>query len=214
MSNVIRLPLEMPPLLAQQVAALSWPPNPDYAGFPPLEPEHNPAAGEWLRRKRDLIKQASRDDCHEWLVLLGCGINGVDGSTLKLREEAVWDRCADLPALVWCKETRRAMWDRTPFLPSPGECHEVLSAHLAPLLAEIAALERIAAIPAPKPIAPPEPYQIPAWAPEWTKSRAVPGLGTGGADVPSLGESVRRVEQQLAARKKPDDPPEPPDAAA
>lgn len=209
MSNVIKLPLNMPPALAQQVALLNLPSNPEYAEHPPLAPEHNPAAGEWLRRKRELIKQATRDDCSAWFALLVFGINGVEETTCKLREEAIWDRCSDLPALVWCKETRRAIWDLTPFLPSPGECHKVLSAHLAPLLAEIAALERIAAAPPPKPPEILPPYQPPAWTPEWAGSRHIPGLGTSGDDtMPSFGESVRRVREQLAARQK-DNPPDP-----
>lgn len=163
--NIIHLPLKMPPDLAGQVARVSRPPDPEYAGHPPLEPSYNPAAADWLKRKRELIKQASRQQCHEWLVGLVFGINGVTKAQTEGREVAIWSMCRALPDLVWCEETMQAMWARTAFLPTPGECREVFEAYLAPLLREIAALERIVAAPKLRQVVLP-PYEPPV-APEW-----------------------------------------------
>jgi hypothetical protein len=208
--NVVSLASALPSTLAQQVEALTRPANKIYAGFPALgdEPSYHPDAQKWLQQKQAILaRPASVKDCHDWLIIVACGVNGVTESDFKSREMAVWDRCDDLPALVWCKATRRTIFDRTPFLPSPGEVRAVLDGYLDQFKREIAALWRIAREPKPGPPreirwrALPR-YQHPPSTPEWTKSRHVPGLGTGGDGVPSLGESVRRVTEQLAARQK------------
>jgi hypothetical protein len=202
MTGITRLPLKLPPQLADQVATLARPPNPEFAGFPALKPIHDPAAGEWLRRKRELITQAVREDCHDWLLMLSHGINGVAEGVLERREFAIWSMCCDLPGLVWCEETMRAMWKRTAFLPTPGECRDVLEAYAAPLLREIEVLERIANTPAPKPRTILPPYEPPP-APEWITARAAERTPLFNPHPP-----VRTVAEQIAALQA--GPPDPP----
>lgn len=167
--NIVPLPLKMPLSLARQVEQLTRPLDAAYAGFPPLEPDHDPAAADWARRKREKIKQASRQQCLDWLTMLGDGLNGVTEEAVRKRALAVWMLCCDLPDLVWSPETLRIMWKRTPFLPTPGECHDVFTAYLAPLLREIEALESIADTPPSVVRTKAPPYVIPP-APEWAGS--------------------------------------------
>lgn len=149
--KVVRLPpAQMPPDLVQQMQALARPVSKTYAGFPPLEPSYHPDARKWLEQKRAALSRlGSREDCHDWLVIVACGVNNVTESEFKTREMAVWDCCDDLPALVWCKATRRLMFHRTPFLPGPGEVRAVLDDYLDQFKREIAALERISYAPNP-----------------------------------------------------------------
>lgn len=202
MSNIVRITRAMPPKLADQVKRLNRHPDPAFADFPAPDIAHDPEAAEWLRRKRELVRQASREDCHDWLVLLSHGINGVAEDLLERRELAIWSMCRDLPDLVWCEETMQAMWKRTSFLPTPGECRELLEAHAAPLLAEIEALERIAHVPPPKPQTIAPPYQPPP-APIWNQSRFIDRKALVDPHPP-----VRTVEEQIAALKAAPDPPQ------
>jgi hypothetical protein len=206
--NIIHIPLKMPQPLAKQVAVLNLPPNPEYAEHPPLEPVYDPAAGDWLKRKREMIKQASRQQCHEWLAGLVLGINGVTRAQTEGREMAIWSMCRALPDLVWCEETMQAMWARTSFLPTPGECFEVFEAHVAPLLAEIAALERIARVLPPRPVVQTQPYEPPpapewpwAWAGSRDANRGPDGLVKGSQRFWDVQEPVRSVAEQIAALK-------------
>jgi hypothetical protein len=231
MGDVIPLPLApMPDRLARQVWELSRPPNPAFRGFP-VEVYHDPAAKEWLRRKRELLAQrAERDDCHEWFVLLCLGINGITEDAFKWREAAIWEMCQELPAFVWCVETRRTMWARTPFLPAPGECHEVLVAYRALLTREIDALERIAnANPAPAYKETPR-YVLPR-PPEWAfngpavsppadsraasaaKFEAMHGRAPGALSSAVLAVVRRAAAARSANGLSPPDDPDPPEAA-
>jgi hypothetical protein len=198
--NIIQLPLKMSPGLEAQISLFNRQPDPQYADRDPLLPVHDPAAADWLQRKRKQLQPGTRDDCKEWLIRLVLGINGVSEEAFKGREEAVWERCADVPGFTWCKATRQTMQDRTPFLPSPGEVYAVLSEHAAPLKREIAALERIVSAPKLREVILP-PYQPPTDTPEWTKSRGRPGFSTD-PGIPSLGDAVRQVTEHLAALKK------------
>lgn len=134
----MQLPVKMPPRLAAQVAEIL---------SKPTTAVYDPDASDWLHRRRKLLAQATREDCQEWLLLLSNGINGVTEVDLSRRLVAIWEMCEDFPVIVYCQATRNAIREITNFLPSPGECHKVFSAHIAPLLREVTALERIAAAP-------------------------------------------------------------------
>src|ERR1035441_2527380 len=169
MGDVVQLPVSsMPYHLASQVWRLSQPPDPAYAGLPLIKPYPDPAAAEWLRRKREwMAERATREGCHEWFVSLCLGINGVTADAFHRREIAIWEMCQDMPLFVWSIETRRAMWARTSFLPTPGECREVFETYLVPFRREIAALEHIAyAEPEPEPTRSSKRY-VPPLPPEW-----------------------------------------------
>lgn len=170
--------------------------------FGPAPVDYDPDAARWLQRRRALLVPGTHAQCQHWMQDLRGGYNDVSDALASARAAAIWQVCGALPGIVWSPATVRAMWLAHSAFPTPGEAHRVLRQHVALLLAEIAALDRIATAPRAVRVVEAAPYVIP---PAMTKPAMMALAGrhrdAPRRSVPLTPEALRLVREQSRLRR-------------